>query len=419
MALAPARRIEPAMLVVLAGVAAALHIGKLPAALPVLRDTLGISLLQAGFALSLVQLAGMTLGLAVGLAADRLGLRRTMICGLLVLAAASAAGGRAQQPWQLLALRALEGLGFLLTSMPAPGLIRRLVPPQRLSATLGLWGAYMPLGTALALLLGPAVIALAGWPALWWLLAGFSLACALALAAVVPADRVASVVTGPAAGGGWTHTLLRTVSARGPWLVALSFAAYSGQWLAVIGFLPTVYAEAGWAGTGAAIATALVAAVNMAGNIASGRLLQRGVAPALLLAAGFVAMGAGSVVAFAVIAGPPGWDAAALRYGAVLVFSMVGGLIPGTLFSLAVRLTPERGSVSATVGWVQQWSSLGQFAGPPLVAWVALHAGGWQNTWMATGACSLAGLALAWCVSRLLATVKSAHVTPPVYRESP
>jgi MFS family permease len=54
------------------------------------------------------------------------------------------------------------------------------------------------------------------------------------------------------------------------------------------------------------------------------------------------------------------------------------------------------------VGWVQQWSSLGQFAGPPLVAWVASRAGGWQYTGWVTGACSLAGLALVVLLPRLL-----------------
>ncbi len=57
--------IDPAVLVILAGVCAALHVGKLPPALPVLRDALGVSLLQAGFLLSMVQLAGMSLGLAI------------------------------------------------------------------------------------------------------------------------------------------------------------------------------------------------------------------------------------------------------------------------------------------------------------------------------------------------------------------
>src|SRR4051794_21412402 len=110
------KRIAPALLVVLAGVSAALHVGKLPTALPVLREALGVTLLQAGFLLSLVQLAGMSLGLAVGLAADGVGLKRTMTTGLAILSAASFLGGWAQDAPTLMLLRALEGFGFLLVS---------------------------------------------------------------------------------------------------------------------------------------------------------------------------------------------------------------------------------------------------------------------------------------------------------------
>jgi MFS transporter, CP family, cyanate transporter len=90
----------------------------------------------------------------------------------------------------------------------------------------------------------------------------------------------------------------------------------------------------------------------------------------------------------------------------VLLFSAVGGLIPGTLFSLAVRLAPSDRTVSTTVGWMQQWSSIGQFAGPPLVAWMAGAAGGWQWTWLVTGACAAAGVFLATRIGRL---VPAAH----------
>jgi len=109
------------------------------------------------------------------------------------------------------------------------------------------------------------------------------------------------------------------------------------------------------------------------------------------------AMFAGTWLAF----GPGEGAPAALRYAGVLLFSAVGGLIPGTLFSLAVRLAPNERTVSTTVGWMQQWSALGQFAGPPLVAWVAARAGGWGWTWAVTGACSVAGMALALRMARL------------------
>ena len=145
-----------ALAVVAGGVAAALHIGKLPPAVPALQASLGIGLVQAGFLLSLVQVAGMSLGLSVGLMADAIGLRRSMLGGLALLALASAAGGGvgawiddpAQAFAWLLALRAIEGVGFLLAVMPGPGLIRAVAPVGADKAAIGLWGAYMPLGVA-------------------------------------------------------------------------------------------------------------------------------------------------------------------------------------------------------------------------------------------------------------------------------
>ena len=50
-----------ATLVVGVGVTSALHIGKLPVAIPVLRDALGVTLLEAGFLLSLALVSLMVL----------------------------------------------------------------------------------------------------------------------------------------------------------------------------------------------------------------------------------------------------------------------------------------------------------------------------------------------------------------------
>lgn len=386
-----------AWLVVLAGVVAALQVGKLPPALLALQAELGLSLVQSGFLLSMVQLAGLLLAVFMGLLADRIGLRRSMLFGLVLLALVSAAGGLATSPWVLLALRGAEGVGFLLVVLPAPALIRRLVPAHQLSSMLGMWGAYMPAGAALALLVGPLFIPAWGWPRWWGLLALIALGMALWLARTVPADPVRMAAT-----AGISHRmgqrLRQTLGVRGPWLVALTFAMYSGQWLAVVGFLPSIYTAAGVSGVALGGITALAAAVNMLGNLASGRLLQKGWAPAQSITLGFAAMALGSSVAFAAFTEGQPW----LRYTGVLVFSGIGGLVPGTLFSLAVRLAPGEQQVATTVGWVQQLSALGQFVGPPVVAAVAARAGGWQLTPLVTVACCAVGMVLAWAAGREL-----------------
>ncbi len=400
--------VEPALVVILGGVAAALHVGKLPPAIPALQQALGLTLLQAAFLLSMVQGAGMCAGVAFGALADSLGLKRSMLVGLSVLVVASALGGASDDVTLLLVLRAAEGFGFLLTVLPAPGLVRRLVPPERMSLMLGLWGAYMPLATASALLVGPLWIGAIGWRSWWWLLAAISAAMAWWLARAVPAAAAAPAATpapnaAPAVAPAqprFASRLRQTLGARGPWLAAASFAVYSGQWLAVIGFLPSIYTQAGISGAATGVLTALAAAVNMIGNIGSGRLLHRGAKPVTLLVVGFVTMGLATVLAFAGGAhgeGLPAW----LRYLAVLAFSSVGGLVPATLFAVGVRVAPSEHTLSTTLGWMQQWSAFGQFIGPPLVAWVAGIAGGWQLTWLVTGASSLIGLALTAAIARL------------------
>ena len=398
-------------LVIVAGVCAALHVGKLSPALPALHHSLDISLLQAGLLLSLVQLAGMVLGLVLGAAADGVGLKRSITGGLVLLSAAAGVGGWSQSAAELMLMRAVEGVGFLLVVLPAPALIRRLVPPAATRSMLGYWSAYMPFGTALALLSGPWVLDALGWRAWWWCVAALSLALSLCIGAWVPAEGALRIPAArrPASNGifyasrSWALRLRQTLASRGPWLVALSFAVYSGQWLAVIGFLPSVALQSEASGAVVGALLALAALVNMAGNILSGRLLQRGVSAHVLLNVGFCTMALGALLAFAMLPGAPGpgWELP-LRYAGVVAFSMVGGLIPGTLFSLAVVLAPDEASVSTTVGWMQQWSAAGQFAGPPLVGWVASLAGGWHWTWVITGTCSLLGLLLARQIGRLV-----------------
>lgn len=384
--------LDPARLVIVAGISAALHVGKLPPAIAALQEALAMGLLQAGFLLSLVQLAGMGLGVALGAVADGLGPRRSILLGLITLGLASLLGGGATSVASLLVLRVVEGFGFLCVVLPAPGLIRSLVPPQRLSTTLGWWGAYMPTAMALALLCGPLWIQAWGWRAWWWALGLLSLLMALAVARGVPRALQVSPAT-PRVAGLWWGSLRQTLGAPGPWLVAAVFACYSGQWLAVVGFLPTIYGQAGVPSALVGLLTAAVAAANIVGNVASGRALQRGVPAPWLLVLGFVCMAVASSVAFGAPDAASG-AAAISRYAAVLVFSGVGGLIPGTLFSLALRVAPNERCVASTVGWMQQWSSAGQFAGPPAVAWLAVQVGGWQSTWWFTSACCVVGVGL-------------------------
>src|SRR5450631_3577452 len=96
-------------LLVLAGVVAAMQIGKVPAALALLRADLGVGLVGSAWILSMFSAVGALCGSLAGLLADRFGSRRVTIASLLVMALASAAGGCAHGAPLLLVSRAAEG----------------------------------------------------------------------------------------------------------------------------------------------------------------------------------------------------------------------------------------------------------------------------------------------------------------------
>jgi len=319
----------------------------------------------------------------IGMFADGFGLRRSLLTGLTLLGALSLLTGMATTAPQMLSLRAVEGAAILLVIVPAPALLRTLVDPAQLSSAMGFWGTFMPAGTASALLLGPVLMANTGW-AMWWAaLGGLALLMAVLFAwGVTPASHRPVTFE-----KGRLVAVLRTPQV---WRVALAFACYSGQWLVVIGFLPTLLQSGGVSAAAAGTMAAAASGANILGNLIGGRLLQRHVPSQKVLTIGFAAMAAGATVVFATPATTP----VAIKLAAVLLFSGVGGMIPGSLFSLAVKAAPSDDTASTALGWTTQMSMLGQFAMPPLVASLATAHGGWGLSWVVTGGLCLVGIAL-------------------------
>ena len=393
----PTVAIHPVLVVLAAGVTASLHVSKLSPALPLMRDQLGMTLVQSGFFLSLVQMAGMMLGLALGLTAEWIGLRRSLLIGMSILAAASFAGSFSDSITTLLVLRALEGAGFLLVALPAPSLIRKSVNPDRIHTMLGIWGAYMPFGAALALILGPALMVSHGWQGWWKDMAIVSLLMVIAIALFIPADPVSISKAATLKGAPLIERLRKTLGTPGPWAVALTFTCYSAPWMAVMGFLPSIYVSAHLPVKIASALTALVASVNIIGNVTAGRLLQHGVAAHKLLFIGFLGIAISSWVAFG-LTSEGTWG---VGYVGAIMFSLLGGIIPGTLFSQAVQLSPNEECISTSIGWMQQCNAAGQFIGPPIAAFAASRFGGWHITWVEIAICSAMGICFSFAQSLL------------------
>jgi len=356
-----------------AGVMVAFQVGKAPAALPMLQQELGIGLVTAGWVVSILNLLAMVGGTAVGVICDRLGHRGGVVVGLVIAAVASGVGAAADGPGLLLTTRAFEGLGLMVVAVSVPPLLARLATERDRPMVVGLWGTFMPIGMAMVLIAAPPVLAAGGWRSLWLanavvlLLGGGLLWIVVARlpgrgAAVRAAARV----------GAWSG-FRRTATAAGPVTLGMIFGTYALQYISLVSLLPLMMVTQGGYGIGiSAVITALVAAANAVGNVIGAWLLHRHWAPWVLCLAASVLMGVFAPVVYA--DGLPD----GLRFAAALSFSLVGGLIPSSLFAAAARLAPSPDLIGATNGVLMQGSNTGQMLGPPALAALVAWAGGWQ-----------------------------------------
>ena len=357
--------------VFLVGVSVAFLIGKVPAALPLLRAELGLSLFQAGLVVSMFTIVTAVTGILFGAFADRFGHVRIAAIGLCFAGASSALGSLAGSAVTLIASRAGEGIGFVLVSVSLPPLLARLARPQDRPKAFGLWGAFVPGGAASMLLISGVVLDDVGWRGMWLAIAAsYVFFAALMVWATKPVAARPQATRTTQAGG----SFLEVLKVPGPALLAGIFGCYSSLFLVVTAFVPLILVEqAGWSLPAAASAGAAVIAANVVGNLASGFLLSSGLKRAQVIQATALAMALGASLVF--IDGLPIW----LRIAGGVLFSGVGGAIPGSLFSAVAIHAPTPGHASTVNGLMFQGVSIGQFVGPAITTWVVGLVGTWTG----------------------------------------
>ena len=130
---------------------------------------LGLDQLQRGAPLVTAFLLGYVLVLPLaGRVCDALGRRPVLVACLLCFAAGSLLTAAAQGLEVAVLGRGLQGLGAGGLVPPTLALVADLWPPSRRGVPLGAVGAAQELGAVLGPLLGAAVLAAAGWRAIFW-----------------------------------------------------------------------------------------------------------------------------------------------------------------------------------------------------------------------------------------------------------
>ena len=348
------------------GVAVAIQLGKVPAALTTLAAEFDQPLAGAALLVSVFALISGAVGLPLGLLAGRLGARRALLGGGAIATLAAMAGAAAPGLGTMLAARVFEGLGFLLIVSSGPGIIAAVVEARHRNVAMALWGAYMPLGAAIGLA-SALVVEAGGWRLAWWLCA-----CALGVAVALAAWNLRRVQGLPMRGLPIGQALRGVAANRAAQAIAFCFASYNGVYFVISVLLPAALAQNfGWGVAAGGYAGAAAVLVNGMGNLLAGWLFHRGVAPARLLLPALGGMGAMAVLVFIL---PWAW---AMVITACLA-ALLGGMVPAALFALVpARVTPSL--TPAAMGLLIQSNNIVQLTVP--LAMAALAGFGW--IWLA------------------------------------
>ncbi|MFK8079991.1 MAG: CynX/NimT family MFS transporter [Granulosicoccus sp.] len=359
----------PVFLLFFSGCTAALHIGKIPAALPGLTDQLQLTLTQSGLIVSLYALMIATLGCLLGLLVRQFGYVAFAMTGLGLVAVGSLLGSMSTSLHWLLPTRVLEGLGWIMSAIAFPPMLTALAAPRDRLLVLGIWGGFVPLGAGAMLIAAPWLQHIGGWQLSWQVAGAASL---LALLTVWKVTRETNTdLQSPKDGGG----VFAKKEFKKPeiWLYSFCFFAYSCQFVGVTAFLPTLFIDtSNWSLANTSRVVALVVLSNVLGNVVAGYLLRRGFRSTSLLILGAAVMGISALIVFT--------EAFSMttRIAAAFMLTAFGGLVPGTLFASVPRVTNNPWAIGLLNGIMLQFSGIGQLAGGVLVPGVVESFHSWQ-----------------------------------------
>lgn len=158
-------------------------------ALPTLAAAFHASFQEVQWIVLAYLLAITTVIVTAGRLGDLIGRRRLLLIGLLLFTVASVLCGTAHALWQIIAARAVQGLGAAIMMALSVALVGETVPKENTGRAMGILGTMSAIGTALGPSLGGVLIAGFGWHAIFFINVPLGLVTFLLALRHLPMDR--------------------------------------------------------------------------------------------------------------------------------------------------------------------------------------------------------------------------------------
>ncbi|KMK66492.1 MFS transporter [Puniceibacterium sp. IMCC21224] len=334
-----------------AGLGAAGQFAKISVAFPALALIYPQAGASLGFAVSLLSLVGLLLGVVAGMIVARLGYRRMLLSGLMLGAALSMLQALLPPLPVFLLSRLAEGLSHLVIVVAAPTLIAELAPDRWRAGAMTLWSSFFGVAYGLAAWLGLPLIDQFGPGALLAVHGGYMALMALLLWSVLPVRSLATPQPLP----GWRDILRQHGTIyQSPRIGAagLGWLCYTLTFVSLLTVLPMVLGPQAppWL-------TGVLPLTSIAVSLVLVAPLLRVVPAVPVVIAGFALSALGTLLV---------WSLPGALWPPILLFGALA-LVQAASFAAIPQLNDTPSARALANGAVAQMGNMGNLAGTPVL----------------------------------------------------
>lgn len=361
----------------------------IPAIASLIRADLVLTLAQAGSFLSVYYIGSALFSLPAGTLADRLGVKRMLVLGQLVIAAGLFAASAATSYAALVPLLIIGGAGYGILNPTSTKAVMAWSPPAHRATLVGFKQVGLPFGGVVGAALLPVLALALSWRGA--VIVGAALVAASAVMSLA-VYRDPPDTPSPAAARGARATLASVLRSRDLWLLALATGVFASMQTVWMSFL-VLYLQ-GVVGLPLLTASRYLALAQfggMAGRVLFGMLSDRlfgGSRRVPLVLAGVGSLACSLAIAWT------GAGASALTLGVLaFVFGVAGIGWNGVQHTWMAEMAGPRAAGTA-VGLGLAVSSAGVTLGPPIFGYFVQASGGYRGPWIGLAVSMAAALGI-------------------------
>ncbi|MCJ7621156.1 MAG: MFS transporter [Anaerolineae bacterium] len=361
-----------------AAIAVSINQYKVPPVMPVLMQVFGLDLTIANLLMSIFSLSGFLLAIPAGIIVHRIGPKRSGLVAVGAVIVGAGLGALSRGAAALLASRTVEGLSFVFMMVVGPALVSLWFSPEERGVPMGVFAAWVPVGSLIILNAAPALESAFGWQAVWWFGCLFGVFGFVVFWALVRLPKMlASAPANPGQDGarqGSSERLLPTVRTalanRNVWLLGLLFFCFTMVFPGFSNNMPTyLHTVRGYSLAQAALIVSLSSLAAIVGCPLMGLLSDRiGSRKKVYTAA---------LLIVAVLWLLPYHLTGVAIPLFLMVFGLVGGALPTMIFASLPEVMERPELAGIGMGGVVTLQNLGLLLGPVMFGRIVQVSGNW------------------------------------------